>query len=567
MREQIFKLIADCPKHFSKIIKKDEKMLKWVLDHKQVVSSIFAEEIYSALHLQNNVCSNGNTRKFKSINEGYVGCGPAAKCKCVAERVSTSVSKSKQLYSIEQQDAITRKKQQTNLQRYGHINVAQTDSVKKKHAEWYANPDNVEKMLLKIRQTNIEKYGVENCKTLPEVEQKIIATCLARYGVENVSQIPSTKAKLRARTAEYKLLGVYLKLGYTKVAKYIKENYNFELLTPIDDYQGVESNDLLKLQCIECNTIVESKFYYGRGLTCKVCNPPSLPSYISKEEQEVFDFITQELKISGRQSVKDIITPFELDMVFDEYNIAIEYCGLYWHSEFSSNKDKNYHFNKMVAANSKGYRLITIFSDEWNLTKNIVKSKLTNIFKKTSTRFYARKLSVKEVPVSDSRKFQDSYHLQGYSNAKINLGLYNDNELVALMTFSNGRAALNTAVVESEYELVRFLTNGASIVGGASKLLKHFINTYNPTKITSYADNRWSEGNLYLTLGFSKEVKPTVGYWYVEKYQVRHHRYNFRKSALIDAGNLPELSEWEIMKNLGYDRIWDCGHTKFTLIL
>jgi len=25
----------------------------------------------------------------------------------------------------------------------------------------------------------------------------------------------------------------------------------------------------------------------------------------------------------------------------------------------------------------------------------------------------------------------------------------------------------------------------------------------------------------------------------------------------------PNLSEWENMKNNGYDRIWDCGHLKY----
>jgi hypothetical protein len=325
----------------------------------------------------------------------------------------------------------------------------------------------------------------------------------------------------------------------------------------------------LTFQCNSCNVVKTQKFYHGKGIFCEKCNPKQ-KHFVSSEEQEVFDYITKDLNILNvKQSDRSLINPYEIDILLPDYNIAIEYCGLYWHSEGSANKDKNYHFNKMKLVNEKGYRLITIFSDEWKLKNSIVKSKLKNILRLSSQKYFARKLIVSEISQQESKTFLDTHHLQGHSTAKINLGLLDPltHDLIALMTFSNGRKALNTKIVAGEYELVRFVTNGSSIAGGASKLLTHFIKQFHPTKITSYADLRWSEGNVYETIGFSKSTIPTIGYWYVDDYTKRLHRFNFTKKSLVQEGADPNKTEWETMQELGYDRIWDCGHQKYTITL
>jgi len=120
----------------------------------------------------------------------------------------------------------------------------------------------------------------------------------------------------------------------------------------------------------------------------------------------------------------------------------------------------------------------------------------------------------------------------------------------------------------SLWELIRYATiSNFNCVGVASKLFKYFERKYQPTQIISYADRRWSEGNLYYKLGFTLDHISSPNYWYMHKsnYLKRMHRYNFRKSTLkkLKIFN-PNLSEWENMKNNGYDRIWDCGNYVFT---
>lgn len=49
----------------------------------------------------------------------------------------------------------------------------------------------------KLKETNLEKYGVENVSQLKEVRQKVEQTCLDKYGVGNISQNDEIKEKIK----------------------------------------------------------------------------------------------------------------------------------------------------------------------------------------------------------------------------------------------------------------------------------------------------------------------------------------------------------------------------------
>ena len=117
-----------------------------------------------------------------------------------------------------------------------------------------------------------------------------------------------------------------------------------------------------------------------------------------------------------------------------------------------------------------------------------------------------------------------------------------------------------------EWELLRYVTIGSfSIVGGAGKLLNYFRNHFCGS-IISYADKRWSNGNLYKTLGFAEINESEPSYYYC-KGDVRYSRVKFQKHKLKDI--LPifdeNLSEKENMERNGYMRVWDCGNKVFVL--
>lgn len=99
-----------------------------------------------------------------------------------------------------------------------------------------------------------------------------------------------------------------------------------------------------------------------------------------------------------------------------------------------------------------------------------------------------------------------------------------------------------------------------------NKLISFFIKNYQPKSIVTYADRRWSDGNLYKTINFKYIGTTSPNYWYIDKsHKKRYHRFNFRKNILnkkIENFD-PSLTEWQNMQLNGYDRIWDCGHLKF----
>ena len=240
----------------------------------------------------------------------------------------------------------------------------------------------------------------------------------------------------------------------------------------------------------------------------------------SFQEVELSDYIKSLLKLDETfiTNNRNVLDNNELDIYIPDRKIAIEYDGLYWHNEL--HKDKNYHLNKTNLCNEKGIRLIHIFEDEWLYKKDIVKSRLKNLFHINDEKIYARKCVIKEVSYKKCNDFLNENHIQGMCVSKYRYGLYYENELVSLMTFGKLRKNLNGNGTQDEFELLRFCNKmNTSVVGGASRLLKHFIKTLHPKTIISYADRRWSDGHLYETLGFEHTHDSKPSYFYV----VGHH--------------------------------------------
>jgi hypothetical protein len=292
-----------------------------------------------------------------------------------------------------------------------------------------------------------------------------------------------------------------------------------------------------------------------------VCSDCSL-SGTSNAEGEVYDFINN--FISCEKSDRKILNGKELDIYIPSKNIAIEYNGLYWHSDKYIDNSK-YHFEKTNSCRDQGIQLIHIFEDEWLNKKEVVKSRLLNLIGKNTDKIYARKCQIKEVSTKEKSEFLDANHLQGKVGSKINLGLYYNNDLVSIMTFGKLRKNLGSTHKEGSWELLRFCNKlNTSVVGGASKLLKYFTGNFEYNEIISYADLRWSNGNLYDKLGFQETHKSVPNYFYVKR-GMREPRFKYRKDILVSEGFDKNKTEKQIMKERGYNRIYDCGAIKYTL--
>ena len=289
------------------------------------------------------------------------------------------------------------------------------------------------------------------------------------------------------------------------------------------------------------------------GHGCPICGKNM--SIAEKEIEEYINSLGIETESKKRGILKD---NKEIDILMPKEGIGIEYNGLKWHcDEF---KDKNYHLDKTKECKENGIRLIHIFEDEWVNKQDIIKSMLSNILGKTENKVYARKCEIREVDKDTKSKFLDDSHIQGNVSSEINLGLYYNNELVSLMSFGKPRINLGRkSHDDNEYELLRFCNKlNTSVIGGASKLFKHFIEKYNPSSITSYCDRRWSIGGMYETLGFEFSHYSSPNYYYIIGNN-RKNRFKYRKSELVKEGYDPNKTEREIMSERGIHRIYDCG--------
>ena len=296
------------------------------------------------------------------------------------------------------------------------------------------------------------------------------------------------------------------------------------------------------------------------------------PTWTSKGETEIKEFIEGLGFEIYKGKNRKLLEGKEIDLIIPELKIAIEYNGLYFHTE-DMGKTSTYHLNKTLACNQLGYKLIHIFEDEWMVNKELVKSKLEHILGVSDgIKIGARKVIVNKISKEDKSYFLDEFHIQGNDKSDIFYGAYYNNILVGVMTFNSQRNM--TKNIEGEYELSRFSTRQGYVISGlASKILKQFINDFFPSSIISFADRRWTtdgNNNMYTKLGFqlTSILKPTYFYYSskVNRYK-RYHKFSFGKNSLKKKYDGIDLSksESEITKELGYSKIWDCGLFKYRL--
>jgi len=376
-------------------------------------------------------------------------------------------------------------------------------------------------------QTLIDTYGVSNSFYIPEVFEKRVATNRKILFKRRLSQLKDVIPLF----TENDYIGSQLSSGYKRY----------------------------KWKCSKCGLEFEDYICSWHNPTCPNCHPKSYGT--SEDQLELFKFISEDLGFSDAiLSDRSVISPQELDIYIPSKKIAIEYNGSYWHSDFKLD-DPYYHLNKTNLCRDKGIKLVHIFSTEWYTKGDVIENRLRNLLGKGEV-FYARKTEVKELDSKISFEFLESTHIQGGINCSVRLGLYYQDRLVAIMTFSKPRFNSNY-----EYELVRYSSIGR-VIGGASKLLKYFEINYKPKSIITYADQKWSTGNLYDKLGFTLIDESGPNYFYVSDYTGElYSRYQCQKHKLPDIlGDRfnKNLTETDNMLNAGFMKIFDCGNLVYS---
>ena len=471
---------------------------------------------------------------------------------------------------------IRQKFQLTNLQRYGTKYPFQSKKIQEKYKQTcierfgVKNPSQLETIKEKIKRTNLKKFGVENSCQNEEIKAKIKQTCLEKFGVTNPMQ--SVEVREKSQQTCLKKYGVpnpcqnndiKRKISETLIKRFLpkldKQLCELKLKLIDDQYQHAFHSHQWK--CLKCQQIfTESWFNIYQGYRCPKCYPRQVST--SRYEQELANFL-ESLELEVIRNDRQMIKPYELDVVIPTHKLSIEFDGIYWHSE-QTGIGKYYHLRKTDMCEEKGHQLIHIFEDEWILKKNIVKSRLKHILNKTEDCIHigARECIIQELSSEQKNEFLERFHIQGKDSSTVKLGAFYQNQLVAVMTFSHGSLAKGVKHQDPLiWELNRFCTHSDFVISGiASKLLAYFKRNYKWEQIFSYADRRWSSGNLYEKLGFQLDHKTQPNYWYTKGFG-RIHRFNLKKRP----DEPKDIPEYILRLKEGYTRIWDCGNLKFAL--
>ena len=476
-------------------------------------------------------------------------------------------------------DAVKEKIRKTNMERYGSACYISSNEFQESYKEEYfertghthhlSNPE----VIAARESSNIEKYGSAN--PFEFAKDKVQAGMVAKWGVISPLQNPDILARTQATNTER--YGVHSPMMCDEVKEKVKEvnlkKYG-HVFSARSHYSALASSVLYDKESL-------SEMYKEVGNSHIIAKQLGIGSHrtvlqalrehdidvndnilrtVSNAEKEICN-ILDEAGINYETSNRSVLAPKELDIYIPEHNVAIEYNGVYWHSDVY--KDKAYHQQKALACKEAGILLIHVYEDQWAnpVTKEIIKEKIIQkCNKSTKEKVYARKCEVVSVTSNEAREFYTATHVQGYNDSKVNYGLVFNGELVACISFKK-----LTGKTSDQYDLVRYATS-KNVVGGFSKLLTHFQRNNVWSVIETFASLEYSHGNVYEKYGFEMFGVTEPNYHYFKGLE-RYSRKAFMKHKLENVLERfdEQLTEKENMNMHGYTIMYDAGSIKYKI--
>jgi len=340
------------------------------------------------------------------------------------------------------------------------------------------------------------------------------------------------------------------------------------------DYSETEyiaAKKYIQFRCVKHGLLLQQTptNHLSRKNPCPQCNHMA-----SKEEDRIFRLMS--IYTQALQRDRTLIKPKELDIYMSERKLAIEYCGMYWHSHFTAEdekRDKKKHVAKYLACKESGVRLLTIYESEWLEHEYALRRLLRNAAGKSRGKLMARKCELRKIETSEARVFYNKYHPQGGAGAGEHYALFWKEKIVACMRFVLGANDRGTGAAKRTWTLGRYATR-ITVAGAASRLFKAFLTEFNPIEVKSFSDNRYFDGGMYTQLGFELEadVAPDYQVW-SPKIGVRpksHYQRRVLPKRLLEHGVTdsfdPETdprTEQDMTFLMGAGRIYDCGKKRW----
>lgn len=442
--------------------------------------------------------------------------------------------------------------------------AASTSSFKNPETQKKAHQNiDYKKRQKKKQQAVKEKYGVDNVMCIDSVKNKVSKTRKSKTKKENLEINNKSRNTMKEKygNKNYNVQQTQISFKQNKWSLF-KETLKLKNIEPnfnLEEYLNFQYQNVYEFKCLECNNI----FKFDKtidGFEIKSINCKCQKNCKSSFEHEIIVWLKDlipNIIIHPGYRFGNKKGDLECDIYLPEYNFGIEYNSLNFHSDLY--KDKNYHQNKTFYFKERQINIVHIFEHLWRDKKKLLKSIIKNKLG-LSKKLYARHCKIELIDNKQYKLFCLKNHIQGYCASEIKIGLFNDNNLVSIMSFSKPR--MNK---KFEYENIRTcFDKDINIVGGTEKMFKYFIKNYKPKNIISYCDISLFNGNSYLKMGYQLDEILSPNYLYFKGKEIKS-RYQCQKHKLLSflENYDPNITEYENMLNNKYIRCWDCGNYKF----
>jgi hypothetical protein len=384
------------------------------------------------------------------------------------------------------------------------------------------------KLTEKIKSTKQLRYKNEKYNN----REKSKKTCLKKYGVDNIKKSSIYKEKNKQQffdNIKHSLISKNITLLSSKLEKSV--------------YTKIHN-----LRCDDCKKTFTSTLYEHENIKCTYCFPP-INIYSS-----LYDYLKSIIPKQEIEKNNDkILYGKTIDFYIPFKKIGIDIVKL-------KTTNKNYLLNKMKACASHGVQLIQIYEDEWIYQCDIIKSILCKSFNVCVEKINNQNGIVREISNKEKNLFLNINHIQKSDKSSVRLGLFINNNLTSVATFSKSRRNKNY-----EYEMLRYTDKLYTEVDGSLKiLLNYFVEKYNPKSIITYNDRRYyyAEPLVWLNFNFIKNTAPSHYYVSLDK----KHRLNwiiFQKANLkkILVKYKDDLTQEQNMKMNNFEVVYNCGYS------
>lgn len=248
-------------------------------------------------------------------------------------------------------------------------------------------------------------------------------------------------------------------------------------------------------KCAETSAEVRDKikqtWIKNTGYVCNFADPVKRKAYNEICLQKFCKSLSDKVKFNKRGMFGD---KRELDIVFPDNKLAIEFNGLFWHCTATLQKHGfdpiNYHLNKTIDCKNIGYDLLHIFEHEplkkW---KGVIKH-----FLHIEKVIPSDKTQIAIISETDAAVFVFEYGIAQHQADLVNYGLCYQNEILLLVTCKIADTTAN--IVNMVYKTGWWVDNGLKTIVQTIK------QNHNITTIKAMTNRRYDCSQDWLANGF-----------------------------------------------------------------